>query len=250
MKNRGYATVEACLVVPLFLFFFLAVGGLAMALLAEAHIHQSLAAAADDTALYGYLKKKTGVGNQTGYVVDAGILTKQFNTYLGADVNVENAVRNGKKGIIISIIPDKQNRKIFVARADFWVGFQVPLLGKQYIKMRVGVKKKAFVGYDAEENPGGGGTYVYITPNESVYHTSRNCSYLSLQIRQIGSGQKKGYRPCSFCGGNKTGNEEVYVAKTGTVYHTRKECSGLKRTVIRILLTEAAGLNPCQRCGG
>ena len=57
MKNRGYITIEASFIIPLFLFFMLAMSGIYMILLAEAHIHQSLAAATDYIAKQYYLKR-------------------------------------------------------------------------------------------------------------------------------------------------------------------------------------------------
>ena len=245
-KNRGYAVVEACLVVPVFLFFMLALGSLAMSFLAEAHIHQSLAEAADDTALYCYLENKMPSGADTGFLMDITILTKQFHSYLGADPFVRLAVKGKEAGIIISIKPDLKNKKIFTACADFWVGYKLPLFGRQYVHTTVQIKKKAFVGYEPGENTE---RYVYVTPNEAVYHLHRGCSYLSVSVRQIRETQKSGYAPCSFCGRQEADAGKIYVARTGDVYHNRADCSGLKRTVRRIALTEAAGLRPCQRCG-
>ena len=63
MRNRGTVTVEACLVVPIFLFFMMIVTRLTAMLLADAKIHQSLAEAAGYTAQYCYLEdrlKKNG----------------------------------------------------------------------------------------------------------------------------------------------------------------------------------------------
>ena len=51
-RQKGFITVEACMVVPLFLFFMLAMASVIMLLLAEAHIHQSLVEAAGYTAQY------------------------------------------------------------------------------------------------------------------------------------------------------------------------------------------------------
>ena len=245
-KNRGYATVEACLIVPLFLFFMLAVGDLAMALLAEAHIHQSLAEAADDTAVYAYLADSASAKDCFGTLADIATLTKQFHTYLGKDANIQRVVKNGVTGIILSIIPDRQNKKIFIARTDFWIGFHLPVLGRYYIRRTLEIKKKTFTGYGAEEDTE---KYVYITPNESVYHVHRSCSHLSLSISEIREGQKGSYQPCSFCGNEKTDRRTLYVSKTGNVYHSRRNCSGLKRTVRRAALSKLPGLTACQRCG-
>lgn len=244
-KNKGYITVEACVAVPLFLFFMLAVGRFSMLFFAEAHIHQSLAEAANDTAQYCYLERKLSSGEQAGVLINLAILTKQFHTYLGDDPYVEQTIKNGKAGIILSIKKDPYNEKIFNAQADFLMGCRIPLLGTYYIKIRDVVKKKAFVGYDKEENSR---QYVYVTPNESVYHSRRSCSHLSLTVSRIHSGQKGSYTPCGFCGDKQEVSGYIYVAKTSNIYHCRVDCSGLKRTVRRVPFEEAGGLGPCQRC--
>ena len=244
-KNKGYAVVEACVVVPLFLFFTLALSSLAMVLLAESHIHQSLIEAAEDTALSCYLESKVAVGEGTGYLMDITILTKQFRTYLGDDFFVEYVVKGGTKGVIVSLKPDLENDRIFTARADFWVGYKLPILNKYFVRMTVEVKKKAFVGYGPDEDSE---TYVYITPNEAVYHTHRSCSHLSLSVRQIRVGQESGYTPCSFCGKKESHSKKRFVTRTGSIYHSRADCSGLKRTVKRVPLRQVSGLSPCQRC--
>lgn len=244
-KNKGYTIVEASVIAPLFLFFMLAMGRLIMLLFAEAHIHQSLAEAANDTAQYCYLEEKLSPGGQAGVLINLAILTKQFQTYLGDDPYVEHTIKNGKTGILLSIKKDPNNEKVFIVQADFFAGYQIPVLGKYYIRLKDVIKKKAFVGYEKGENRN---KYVYITPNESVYHSRRSCSHLSVSVSKVSSAQKGSYTPCGFCGDEQASSGTIYVAKTSNIYHCRADCSGLKRTVRRVQLEEVKGLGPCQRC--
>lgn len=247
IQNRGSVTVEACLVVPLFLFFMLAIADFIMLLFAEAHIHQCLADAADYTAQYAYLEKKLlgKAGNQNDSILSTAILTKQFYTYLGEDSDVEKIVQNGKQGILLSIKVNKENEKIFTAKAGYFVNIHIPLFGKYHMKVSNSVKQKAFLGYGREEK---GDTYVYVTPNQAVYHMHRTCSHLSVKVKEMNISQKDNYIPCSFCGKNKNTGNRIYVSETGNVFHYRRECSGLKRTVNRVKLKEVKSLGPCQRC--
>ncbi|MBR1865549.1 MAG: pilus assembly protein [Lachnospiraceae bacterium] len=247
-KNRGSATVEACLVVPVFLFFMLAVAGIFMVLLAEAHIHQSLAEAANYTAQNCYLEKKllSQTGQTADHLVDTAVLYRQFHRYLGEDAYVERMIQNGKKGILVRVEPDSNNPKIFTAEADYVARISVPVFGSVQISLCNRIQKKAFLGYSKEEKMD---RYVYVTPNQAVYHVSRNCTHLVLSIQQKSGTQRSHYSPCSFCGKSGEAGDPIYVAKTGEVYHYRRDCSGLKRTVTRIKLREAGGLSPCSRCG-
>jgi hypothetical protein len=250
VNNRGSITVEACLVVPMFLFFMLAVSGISMMLLADAHIHQSLAEAAGYTAQYAYLEKQIMSESNalTQSIVNTTILKKQFKSYLGEDFYVEKMVQNGVTGILLTVIPDENNSKIFVAKADYVISMDIPLLGKWRIYRGNQVKQKAFVGYSKEE-AAGEDVYVYVTPEQSVYHSKRSCTHLSLSISSISSWQKESYTPCSFCGKEKDSGK-IYVTKTTNTYHCNKGCSGLKRTVKRVKKSELGGLQPCSRCGG
>lgn len=247
-RNKGYITVEVCLVVPLFLFFMLSISGIFMLLMAEAHIHQSLAEAAGYTAQYAYLEKKL-LKNEGEYIENIGnqaILVKQFHTYLGNDFYVEKMVLNGAEGIILTISKDKKNKKIFIAKARYLAGINLPILGDLKISLSNEIRQKAFWGYSREEK---GDCYVYVTPEQSVYHTRRSCTHLSLSVQKKKNGQKGNYAPCGLCGKPSNDKGSIYVSRTGNVYHYRAECSGLKRIVKRIKIEEAAGLGPCSRCG-
>ncbi len=246
-KNRGAATIEACIVLPLFLFFMLAMSGIYMFLMAEAHIHQSLAEASNYVAQYCYLEKRLASEQKksSGSLVNSVVLWEQFQKDLGDDFYVERMIEKGKKGILLYVEPDASNPKVFLAKANGCAVISAPLIGEIRFPIVLEVKKKAFVGYEKDEATE---PYVYITPNQSVYHMRRNCTHLLLSVQQKSSVSKTAYKPCGFCGKSGKDSDPVYVARTGDVYHYRKNCSGLKRTVTRIKQSEAGGLAPCSRC--
>lgn len=100
-----------------------------------------------------------------------------------------------------------------------------------------------------EEN--GSGEWVYITPEGSVYHKSRNCTHLKLSIQSMSMQDALDkYRACERCVSGEKIVALVYVTDEGECYHFKLNCSGLKRTVFMVPLTEAEGRSPCSRCGG
>lgn len=246
--NNGSVTVEACLVVPIFLFFMLSMVNIAMLFMAEARIHQSLSEASIYTAQYEYLERKIeGKSEREDYNLGNKIvLYKQFFKYLNNDSYVEKVVSNGKKGILLTIEEDEGNPKIFIAKARYKVKFSLPMLGNFHVALSNQVKQKYFIGYSKEEKSD---SYVYVTPYQSVYHRNRNCTHLCLDIRESEEKNKGSYKPCSFCGKYKNENQKIYVSKSSRIYHNHKDCSGLKRTVTRVKLKEVNGLRECQRCG-
>jgi len=251
MRNKGMITIEACFVVPLFLFFMLGVLYLYMVLLTEGHIHQALAEAAGYTAQEAYLEetvlKDKKIAN-TG-IINATLLNIQFGKYFQGDAYADKVIVGGKKGIVVTVKSDSDNPKIFIAKAKYHVGIHVPILGRVSIYRENQIKQKNFVGYSKEEGYANGEEYVYITPEQSVYHTRRSCTHLSLSIREISKKKNGGYEPCHFCGKKKNSSQSIYVSKTSNIYHVNKYCSGLKRTIYRVKKSEVNGLGACSRCG-
>lgn len=255
--NHGSAVVESCVVVPLFLFFALAIFYMFRMLMAEAHIHQSLCEAAVYGAQYCYLEERLmehsafqAAGSDQGMgenILNTGIIYKQFREYLGADNRVEQVVAGGRNGILITAVSDQDNPKVFVAKANYMIRLSVPIFGTFLLPRTNEVRQKAYVGYSREEGIEADDLYVYITPNEEVYHVSRSCSHLTRNIReQSGHG---GYAPCSFCCKRENDTGKVYVTENGEAYHDNIHCLGLKRTVIRVKKSSVKGLSVCSRCG-
>lgn len=247
---EGSVTVEACFMVPLFLFFFLAIANILMIFFAEGHIYQSLAEASEYTSQYCYLQDRLLENSESlnkTTVAKTGTLIQKFHQYLGDDFYVEKVVTDGKKGIYLSLLTDENNQKIFHAKASYKIRFNIPVFGTFSMKRKVDIKQKGFVGYTKGEEEVE--EYVYVTPNQEVYHCSRSCSHLVLSIRSLSKKQAGHYNPCHFCGKNPVSSNTIYITKSSSLYHTEKSCSGLKRTVKRVKKSTVGGLPPCKRCG-
>lgn len=253
-NNRGTAVIEACITIPLFLYLMLFVIYAYRMFYVDAHIHQCMAEASIYYAQRCYLEDKlvSSKDDDNKAIVIAGVavINAQFRKYLGDDPYIEQVVSGGKNGILITVMPDENDKKVFVARAGYMNRIQIPLLCKLSITRMVCIKQKAFLGYDPSDTKKDlldpDDVYVYITPNESVYHLSRSCSHLNRTIHEkpgTGNGM-----PCSFCG-KKDNNGKVYVTDSGDVYHNDRECLGLKRTVMKVKKNSVYGLGPCTRCG-
>ena len=135
--------------------------------------------------------------------------------------------------------------------------FSALFVGRKPVTRKVVVR--AWVGYTGESFQNHAGeTIVYITPTGSVYHKSRDCTYLRFSIRQVASGDLSGernqsgsrYTPCIYCIRRGWAGGTAYITDHGTSYHSSMGCQGLKRTVTAIPLSEAKGRDACSRCGG
>lgn len=98
--------------------------------------------------------------------------------------------------------------------------------------------------------------YVYITEDSEVYHRDRDCTHIRLNITKVSVGEIKKlrneygekYTSCSHCKA-KLKDGTLYITKDGNCYHNSLQCSGLSRTVTAIPLSEVGGRRPCMRCG-
>lgn len=256
-KNKGYITVEASMIVPLFLFFMLGMSGLYMTVMAEAHIHQALASAVDYVAQCSYLENKLLFNKNADQknsvfsveeLVDVVVIKQKLHTYIGNDYYVDRMIAGGKSGIVITVESDVANEKIMLVTARYFTKISLPLLGTYSIPLSNQIKQKAFVGFSKEEYINSD-YYVYVTPNREAYHMRRDCTHLVLDIKSVLEKYKNRYVPCYYCGIQATGGR-IYVTKENSVYHSTRDCVGLKRTVTREKLSAVKGIGACSRCGG
>lgn len=126
------------------------------------------------------------------------------------------------------------------------------------------VKVHAWTGKDYTENVSDASDseenlekMVFITETGTVYHSSMDCSYLSLSILKIAGSAVESrrndygerYTACEICSRNQKPADSVYITKSGNSYHNLGSCSGLKRTVRLVKESETEGMHHCSRCG-
>lgn len=95
---------------------------------------------------------------------------------------------------------------------------------------------------------------VYVTDNESVYHTHADCTHLDLTIIETTRGavsslrnaDGRRYRPCDGFPSDYDG--PVYVTARGRYYYPTADCGPLTRHVRLVSPDEVKGLHECERC--
>lgn len=123
---------------------------------------------------------------------------------------------------------------------------EVPFLNKYIIFTQRG-KMKTWEGVDLKQNQ----DRVYITTTGQVYHTTKDCTYLSVKIRKTTYGECKGnYNKCQICVNNQPDMlEDVFVTGDGEKYHYSLKCRGLVRNIITISKEEIKDMPECSKCG-
>lgn len=58
------------------------------------------------------------------------------------------------------------------------------------------------------------------------------------------------YKACEKCCGSSDDGDYFYITNSGDCYHSSRACSGLTRKVRLVPITDVAHLHVCSRCGG
>lgn len=164
-------------------------------------------------------------------------------------------------------LPDSmQSKTLFLAESDLnadddWMDFRVyyqvrfPGLGliKQQYYMADRVRVRIWTGKDMLETE----QKVYITLTGTVYHTSRDCTYLSPQtvkadVSELDTLRNKNgeiYHACKECCDEDVPNGGyVYVTEYGNRYHRSLNCSYLNHCILEVNLSDVQDRKECSKC--
>ena len=248
-KNvRGSMTLEAALLMSFFLltvnllfyFFYLMEFQVELQFALEKEVRKTVCQTVPSDWSSGVLlmrMKSELEGKETGITLGTGGIRLTENRNDG-DEEILDVTAVFEAGPDASLLGPLRGRYLQRCRRRFWTG-------QNYIEQRGSGESEE----DAE--------YVYVTPNGTVYHDRRDCTYLMLSVRAVSSGALSGlrnsdgdkYKPCETCMKGTTVSGIVYITDSGRRYHSIRNCSGLNRWVMKIAKTEAAGLGACTRCG-
>ena len=240
---RASLTVEAALVLPVFLFAMLLISHLAMLVKCQDEVQWALTRVAREASAECGVNKSRILANRMYY-------QKKLNSYMG-----ENGQAVSLAG---SVILGEDDEIDLVASYQVKLPFR--LIRIHTCRFRQRVHTRAFTGVERRDGDGTGkGSVVYITETGRVYHDRRDCTYLKLSISQLryedipdlrnaGGGK---YKACERCAKKKqvTAQTVVWITNYGDRYHTSRSCSGIKRTIKEIQRSEVGKRTPCSKCG-
>ena len=239
---RGSMTLEAALTLPLFLFAISAILSLFLMMQTQYIVGNSLEQAVADTALLREISPK-----EAEVVVKAA-----FYKELTAQKCPFSLIRGGVAGFSWS--NTKVDQAVIHATVSYDIKLPVSLFGIEAMKVADMCRIHRWTGRQDQEDGVGGEPWVFVTPTQSVYHQSRDCSHLKLSIKSVSVSALThlgvSYVPCGHCVKGQALGSIAYVTEEGDCYHCRIDCSGLKRTVYMIKKSQVGGKRPCSRCQG
>ena len=268
---RAGMTVEASIVLPLFLFFFLNLGCAIELIRLHGNLQLALWQAGNKLAVYGYVldsgEKPEGSAagdwwrGMSGIALSSTYVRGQIIDFAGEQYLDQSPLKDGRNSLQFwesEMFGDEDEIDIIVT---YSVSPWSSLIGFSSFRMANRYYSHVWNGYGVQgedSEPSAETKTVYVTETGTVYHTTESCTHLRLSTQpvtasEIGTFRNQNggkYYPCTRCanGGMPT---VLYITKEGDRYHFTRECSGLKRTVTAMPLKAAkqAGYVPCSRCG-
>lgn len=247
-RIRAVLTVEAALVMPLFMMGICTLLGMIDLYRVQALVKTSLHQSAQELGMYASVEKgDSGVSTPVG-ILSSGVCIAYAKAHL-PDLGEYTSV---------SLVGSRYEDHKIQLKATVMYKLPFSILPMSEIKVTNSSIVHAWTGYDQEntEDEGEGeGEMVYVTEYESVYHTSPHCTHLDLSVHQgikTQVEQQKNeyggkYHACERCGGDSA---LVYYTEKGDCYHSQASCSGLKRTVRLVEKFEIQAYTQCERCRG
>ncbi len=285
-ETDGSMTVEAAMVVPVFLFFIMNVLfifdmiRLQSNMLAALHetgtqiseyayyyrygLSDILNIQAGDDTYQGETGADFGIAEAAAsFVLSETYVKEKVTDHLGAGYLDKTCLSGGADSISYAqsqILAGGDNVDLI---ADYRVRPFIRIPGVDDFSMQNRFYSHAWVGYDIGAEPedhdkeDDDDPTVYYTASGTVYHCDRGCTYLNPSIRTVNASEldslrNKGgakYYPCESCHPSSTGT--VLITSEGNRYHSSSTCPGIKRTVYEAKLSEVKGKMPaCSKCGG
>ncbi|MCR5102502.1 MAG: pilus assembly protein [Butyrivibrio sp.] len=253
-------TVEAAMIMPLFIFFFLNILGAFNILRLNCDVQAAIHQAGNKVMIQAFdAKSALGSDDSSGAgeaFIGTSFVAGKVKKYLGNDY-LKNSRING--GISFAQSKILLNNDYIDIVATYKVSPYIKFPGFKEFNVQNRYYGHAFTGYDIEH-----GLHtseieeeiVYITENGTVYHRDINCSYLKPSIKSVSKSEvskkrnKDGskYYKCEYCG-KKAAKGELYITDYGNRYHTKRDCPGLKRSIFPVRISEVGGRGPCSKCG-
>ena len=254
LKNRGSMTVEASMVLPIFLFFMMTLlmaiemvrlqsnlfAGLGSS---EAiHMEEQIQRVLQDQPLLDHFDADTVEeylnGQENGRLCLSGSISVRNQSDVRENGRIEVEIQYQIKPFIYWLPIGNSDGGGLRFEDQLFVhdfnGYREPIEGDRREEEEI----------------------VYITENGARYHTHTGCVSLRISVQTVHSSrlsvmrnQSGGkYYPCERCRPSKSG--VFFITRDGDRYHRGADCSSLKRTVRAVTLEEAVqmGRSACSKC--
>ena len=264
-RTKGSLTVEAAMILPLFL-FFMVILMLPMGVMKEGRrIQTALEAAGEEISQYAYVLDRLKLGESLD---SSGIdgFSEEFLDGLTEEGILLYARKQveGRAGFTrlesvsfarSSVLRDEETIDLIM---DYRVRIPFSVFGLNSIPMAARSCRRAWIGQEGGRNRKDGqeDELVYIGRTSTRYHRQRTCHYLYNEIKEISFKEVENvrnlaggkYKPCSICGRFAEENGSVFIMPSGERYHSDRNCSSIMAYVEAVPLSEVFHMGACSYC--
>ncbi len=265
LRKKGSLTVEASLVLPIFLFCMVILMVPMKAMQEGRRIQTALEVSGEEVSQYVYVLQQLKLGERLmvsgieGFSEEFmdGLTEKGILLYVKKRVEGMCGFERLESATFArsSVLKDGETIDLVM---DYRFKIPFSVFGLNSIPMTARCCRRAWIG---REERGGNkelpeDELVYIGKASTRYHRQRTCHYLYNDIKQIAykevenarnsSGGK--YKPCSRCGRLAEENGSVFIMPSGERYHSDRNCSSIISYVEAVPLSHVSHLGACSYC--
>lgn len=242
---KASMTLEAALVLPLFLFAVLSLLSIFDIMKIKSCMDIAVAEVGNEIAVECY-------GGYVGDLIKPLYISFKIQSFLDKNLSEEDSEKISKD-ILVTDISFLEEENILKFRVDYKVTPDFGMLGLKPIRLHTKYYGHNWLGYTADKDTE---TMVYTSNAATVYHTDKNCTYLNITVKEIPwdsvdkyrSDSGHIYQKCNLCDElENTG--KVYITVDGKNYHNVENCIGLTRSIYTVPLSTLSNKKVCSRCG-
>lgn len=247
---RASMTVEAALLLPMVMFFFLHIMSSVEMLRFHGKLCFALWECGNQLTLYAAMP-----GELAEKVPDMAVsylyVGNRVQNFLGKDYLDNSPVVLGGMGL--NYLSSAYDEGCIDIGVTYQVKPPLTIFPFPYMRMANRYYGKAWTGYDIREVV----RYVYVTLYGEVWHATAECTHIFITVQETQRGNigrlrnanGRKYTSCELCG-DEEAKEFVYYTPQGTRYHNTDQCSSLTRYISAIPWQEDLVYRPCSRCVG
>lgn len=256
------ATVEASLVIPIYIYAVLAVTYIIQVIGIKTTVSQAAYSSIRQLSRYAYTAELSGDEHNISKssikkLITSGMAKKYMLEKLLQGHDVERNIKGGYGGVSVSVVDMYAAENEICMAISYEISNPFDIFGIGNVKISNQYAAAAWIGQEAgkdEIKDGRQDMYVYITAQGTVYHKDRDCTYLNPSVKQIGKEQLESIRNlsggkyylCERCAKRK--GSEIFITDYGDRYHYDKNCSGLKRSIFSVPISEVQDMRACSKC--
>lgn len=254
----GSLSVEAALVLSLFLFSCVCLAAPMKLLDQQRSIQGALEKVGEDLSQYAYVKYQLDQGGSE-LALNEGATKLLAVGYVRQQVmgQVDREKIQGVSFAESGILEDDYIRLVM----NYRMKLPFSIFGIRSIPVRAVCVRRAWIGAEGGRHSAGADgaeedEIVYVGKNPTRYHVSPKCHYLFNDLRAVSISQVDSlrnqsggkYHACARCGGRQA--DTVYIMPYGSSYHTTSQCSAINAYVQAVKKSQVAYLGVCSYCGG